>query len=155
MASRRCTENRFVAQLGAALEIAGDAPVRIGELLVLRIGNLLDEGSHLVVEIARELRDGREKSREGRRRVMICDITAIAIVRTWLARRAAEALPPMKTIFLESQIDRRNSAHSGRMFWLNRLLKTVPPGIEHQLACLPPRLCQPAPGHYAAAGQRR
>lgn len=118
-------ENRFVAQLGAALEIAGDAPVRIGELLVLRIGNLLDEGSHLVVEIARELRDGREKSREGRRRVMICDITAIAIVRTWLARRAAELATHEDYLFGEPNRP-SELAHSGRMyFWLNRLLKTV------------------------------
>ncbi|MBH1979078.1 MAG: tyrosine-type recombinase/integrase, partial [Comamonadaceae bacterium] len=117
--------SRFVAQLGAALEIAGDAPLRIGELLVLRIGNVLDEGNHLVVEIARELRDGREKSREGRRRVMICDITSIAIVRTWLARRAAELATHDDYIFGEPNRP-TELAHSGRMyFWLNRLLKTV------------------------------
>lgn len=117
--------SRFVAQLGAALEIVGDAPVRIGELLVLRIGNLLDEGDHLVVEIARELRDGREKSREGRRRVVICDVTAIAIVRAWLARRAAELATHEDYLFGEASRP-TELAHAGRMyFWLNRLLKTV------------------------------
>ncbi|QKD45730.1 tyrosine-type recombinase/integrase [Alicycliphilus denitrificans] len=117
--------SRFVAQLGAALEIVGNAPVRIGELLVLRIGNVLDEGNHLVVEIARELRDGREKSREGRRRVVVCDSTAITIVRAWLARRAAELATHEDYLF--GQPDRPTElAHSGRMyFWLNRLLKTV------------------------------
>lgn len=119
------TGSRFVAQLGAALEIVGDAPVRIGELLVLRIGNVLDEGDHLVVEIARELRDGREKSREGRRRVVIRDITAMAIVRAWLARRAAELATHDDYFF--GQPDRPTElAHSGKMyFWLNLLLKTV------------------------------
>lgn len=114
-----------MAQLGAALEIVGNAPVRIGELLVLRIGNVLDEGDHLVVEIARELRDGREKSREGRRRVTVRDITAMAIVRTWLARRAAELATHEDYLF--GQPDRPTElAHSGRMyFWLNQLLKTV------------------------------
>lgn len=117
--------SRIAAQLGAALEIVGDAPVRIGELLVLRIGNVLDEKSHLVVEIARELRDGREKSREGRRRVMVCDTTAMATVRTWLARRAAELATHEDYLF--GQPDRPTElAHSGKMyFWLNRLLKTV------------------------------
>ena len=117
--------DRFVAQLGAALEIVGNAPVRIGELLVLRIGNVLDEGDHLVVEIARELRDGREKSREGRRRVTVRDITAMEIVRTWLARRAAELATHEDYLF--GQPDRPTElAHSGRMyFWLNQLLKTV------------------------------
>jgi integrase len=102
-----------------------NAPVRIGELLVLRIGNVLDEGDHLVVEIARELRDGREKSREGRRRVTVRDITAMEIVRTWLARRAAELATHEDYLF--GQSDRPTElAHSGRMyFWLNRLLKTV------------------------------
>ena len=99
--------------------------MRIGELLVLRIGNVLDEGDHLVVEIARELRDGREKSHEGRRRVMVCDTTAMAIVRTWLARRAAELAIDQDYLF--GQPDRPTElAHAGKMyFWLNRLLKTV------------------------------
>lgn len=117
--------NRFTAQLRAALEIAGDAPVRIGELLVLRIGNVVDEMDHLVVEIARELRDGREKSREGRRRVVVRDTTALAIVRSWLARRAAELATHEDYLF--GLPDRPTElAHSGRMyFWLNRLLKTA------------------------------
>ena len=123
--ARDAQADRFVAQLGAALEIVGNAPVRIGELLVLRIGNVLDEGDHLVVEIARELRDGREKSHEGRRRVMVCDTTAMAIVRTWLARRAAELAIDQDYLF--GQPDRPTElAYAGKMyFWLNRLLKTV------------------------------
>lgn len=118
-------ENRFSAQLRAALEIAGDAPVRISELLVLRLCNVIDEEDHLVVEIAREIRDGREKSREGRRRVMVRDVTAMATVRAWLDRRAAELAAQDDYLFgLPDQPAKL--AHAGKMyFWLNRLLKTV------------------------------
>lgn len=117
--------NRFSAQLRAALEIVGDAPVRISELLVLRLCNVIDEGDHLVVEIAREIRDGREKSREGRRRVVVRDVTTMATVRAWLDRRAAELAAQDDYLFgLPDQPAKL--AHAGRMyFWLNRLLKTV------------------------------
>ncbi|MFX9081285.1 hypothetical protein ABTN40_19630, partial [Acinetobacter baumannii] len=56
---------------------------------------------------------------------MICDITTIAIVRTWLARRAAELATHEDYLFGEPNRP-SELAHSGRMyFWLNRLLKTV------------------------------
>lgn len=123
--ARDVEESRLCAQLRAALEIAGDAPVRIGELLVLRIGNVIDEEDHLVVEIAREIRDGREKSREGRRRVVVRDVTAMATVRAWLDRRAAELAAQDDYLFgLPDQPAKL--AHAGKIyFWLNRLLKTV------------------------------
>lgn len=117
--------SRFVAQLHTALELAFAAPVRIGELLVLRLHNVVDEGAHLVVEIARELRDGREKSHEGRRRVTIRDAVAMATLRSWLARRHSELAASEDYVFGEPS--RANAlAHAGRMyFWLNQLLKSV------------------------------
>lgn len=81
---------RRVQQLQVAFEIAAHVPLRIKELLMLRLRNVVLEDRYIVIEVAREMRDGREKSKEGRRRVKIHEASAIQVVRGWLQRRRLE-----------------------------------------------------------------
>lgn len=116
---------RFIRQLHAAIAITGNAMLRISELLVLRVMNVIDEGDHLCIEIARQISDGKEKSREGRRRVFITDGEAAATIRQWRARRFDENATPGDYLFGDPS-DPRKIAESGKMyFWMNRLLKSV------------------------------
>ena len=117
--------HRFFLQLKAALAIAGHAPIRARELLVLRLINVIDEGDHVVIEVAREIRDGSEKTSEGRRRLTIRDEEAIKPLRAWLTRRADEAATSQDYLFGDPTQD-QSLCHAGRLyFWLNRLLKSA------------------------------
>jgi integrase len=116
---------RFIRQLNAAMVIAGNAMLRISELLVLRLMNVIDEGDHLCIEIARQISDGKEKSSEGRRRVFIRDAQAVSTIRQWRARRFDENASPTDYLFGQPS-DPRKVAEAGKMyFWMNRLLKSV------------------------------
>lgn len=134
---------RFTHQLHCALEIASNAMVRIRELLVLRLMNVIDEGEHLVIEVAREIRDGKEKSSEGRRRVFIHDTRAVELIRSWLARRLQEQAGPTEYLFGDPS-DPATLAHSGTMyFWLNRLLKSATGDDSISLHCLRRSIASP------------
>ena len=122
---RQAEPTRFTQQLHAALGIAGSAMVRISELRVLRLMNVIDEADHLCIEIARQIRDGREKSSEGRRRVFIREAEAVATIREWRARRFQENASPSDYLFGDPS-DPGKLAEVGKMyFWMNRLLKSV------------------------------
>ena len=116
---------RFTQQLHTALVIAGSAMVRISELRVLRLMNVIAEADHLCIEIARQISDGREKSSEGRRRVFIREAEAVATIRAWRARRFQENASPTDYLFGDPS-DSGKVADAGKMyFWMNRLLKSV------------------------------
>ena len=116
---------RFTQQLGTGFAITGHAMVRISELMVLRLMNVIDEGDHLCIEIARKVSDGKEKSSEGRRRVFIKDAEAVAQIRAWRARRVEENASLSDYLFGDPS-DPKKLADAGKMyFWMNRLLKTV------------------------------
>ena len=82
--------SRFNRSLATAFAIAGNAMVRIGELMVLQMRNIIDEGHAIIIEIARDIRDGKEKSAEGRRRLTITDVDAMNEIREWVKRRKKE-----------------------------------------------------------------
>lgn len=147
--------DRFVAQLGAAL----------GKLSAMRLCALVNSWccalamflmkgiiwwwkSHAGCVTAERSHAG------GRRRVMVCDTTAMAIVRTWLARRAAELAIDQDYLF--GQPDRPTElAHAGKMyFWLNRLLKTVTGDENISLHFIPPYSCQPTLGRDATSSRQ-
>lgn len=114
---------RFIRQLHCTFLIASNAMVRIRELQVLRLMNVIDEEEYLTIEIAREIRDGREKTSEGRRRVFIRDPRAVEQIRTWLAQRLQEQARPSDYLFGDPS-DPSRLADAGKMYyWLNRLLK--------------------------------
>ncbi|MFC5520836.1 hypothetical protein [Polaromonas jejuensis] len=116
---------RFTQQLGTGLAITGHAMVRISELMVLRLMNVIDEGDHLCIEIARQVSDGKEKSSEGRRRVFIKDAESVKQIRAWRARRVQENASPNDYVFGDPS-DPKKLADTGKMyFWMSRLLKTV------------------------------
>lgn len=116
---------RFARQLRTALALAGHAMLRIRELLVLRLSNVIDEGSHLTIEIAREISDGKEKSKAGRRRVHIYYKPAMELIRSWLRQRGFENATPEHYLF-GSPSHPLQLADSGKMyFWMSRLLKAA------------------------------
>ena len=79
--------SRFNQQLAAAAAICGGGMVRRAELTMLRLMNIDDRGDCIVIEIAREIADGTEKSPEGRRRVTIKDPACFGPIRAWIKRR--------------------------------------------------------------------
>lgn len=119
------SNSRFHAQLRCAFSILGATMMRIGELMFLRMENLKDEGDHIMVEVARRMRDGKEKTKEGRRRVFVRDECALKEVRSWLTRRDQEEYLPEELVFC--QLGKPNQvAMPGKFyFWLNKLLKSA------------------------------
>ncbi len=116
---------RFTRQLQTGLALAGHAMLRIRELLVLRLSNVIDESSHLTIEIAREISDGKEKSKAGRRRVHINYKPAMELIRSWLRQRALENATPEHYLF-GNPSHPLQLADSGKMyFWMSRLLKAA------------------------------
>ncbi len=116
---------RFTQQLHTALVIAGSAMVRISELRVLRLMNVIDEANRLCIEVARQISDGREKSSEGRRRVFIREAGAVATIRDWRSRRFQESASPTDYLFGDPSDPAKLSDPGKMYFWMNRLLKAV------------------------------
>ena len=116
---------RFPGQLQTALSIAGCVMVRISELRVLRLMNVIYESDHICIEIAREICDGTEKSAEGRRRVFIREANVIATIRKWCARRVFEKASPGDYLFGDPSEPGKIADYGKMYFWMNRLLKAV------------------------------
>lgn len=116
---------REMRQLSAAFCIAASAMIRISELLVLRLLNVIDEGEHVVIEIAREIRDGKEKSAAGRRRLTITDPLAIAQIRAWLSQRVEENATADHYLFGDPSHPDKLAATGKMYFWMNKLLKAA------------------------------
>ena len=116
---------RFIRQLRTALALAGHGMLRIRELLVLRLYNVVDEGSHFAIEIAREISDGKEKSKAGRRRVRVDFKPAMDLIRCWTRQRKLEEAAPEHYLFGHPSYPLQ-LADSGKMyFWMSRLLKAT------------------------------
>ena len=119
------TSTRFVRQLRAAILITRSAMIRIEELMKLRLLNLIDEGTQLCIEIAREISDGKEKTISGHRRVYVTDAQAMKEIQAWHAQRVQENATPDSYLFGDPS-NPRNIANEGKMYyWMNRLLKDV------------------------------
>jgi integrase len=144
--------SRFGQQLAAAAAICGAGMVRRAELTKLRLMNFDDRGDHVVIEIAREIVDGTEKSPEGRRRVTIKDPACLGPIRCFIKRRGRKKeerkeegvvnAEEENTPNVEKEDENEDAAPGdylfgdpkdpsklrdiGRMlYWLNKLLKAV------------------------------
>lgn len=117
--------SRFVLQLKTAFSICGYAMVRIGEMMVLRCLNILDERNQFVIEISRAVRDGKEKSAEGKRRVFITDPAAVLTLRGWQTRRSEEGANSTDYFFGSPSEPLKIADRGKTYFWMNRLLKEV------------------------------
>lgn len=116
---------REMRQLSTAFCIAAYAMIRISELLVLRLLNVIDEGEHVVIEIAREIQDGKEKSAAGRRRVTIRDPLAAGQIRVWLSQRVEENATAGDYLFGDPSHPDKLAATGKMYFWMNKLLKAA------------------------------
>lgn len=117
--------SRLHDQVRLAFGIAGETMIRYSELIYLRCRNVIDQGGQIVIEIARSLKDGSEKSAAGRRRLQLSDKALCAQLRNWLLRRSAEGAIPGDYLFGDPN-DARKIAHRGQMYYLmNSLLKAA------------------------------
>lgn len=114
---------RFMAQLRAVFAISGYSMIRVSELRLLKLLNLVDEEQQLCIEIARSISDGREKSREGRRRVFIRDESAVSELRRWRTRRIEEGASPNDYVFGDPGNSQRLAEFGKTYFWMNCLVK--------------------------------
>ena len=119
-------EGRLALKISCALAIASHSMVRMRELFFLRILNVQIESSRVVIEIAREIRDGKEKTAEGRRRISVDDPGAVAVITAWHIRRISEAKNDT-TEYLFGDSDHPGSLRCiGKVYyWCNLLLKHV------------------------------
>ncbi len=118
-------KSRLVLQLEVALAIAVHGMIRIAELQLLRIKNIIQHKELIEIEISREIRDGREKSKEGRRRLTVADGFAREKIDAWLARRTVESATKENYLFGDP-VDPSRVAYRGHMqVWLNKLLKAA------------------------------
>lgn len=78
--------------LAIALGIARAEPVRVTEILLIRIGNISKDDAGLEIEIAPSLKFGRLKSSAAQRRVRVSDLKLVEMIWSWrLERKAAGA----------------------------------------------------------------
>lgn len=111
------SESRFKSQLATSVLIASQVMTRVGELKSLRHKSLVKAIDGLVIEIAREIRDGSEKSTEGRRRLFIADSTAIEFIGRWTDRISQESNGN------DASFELLFDGNSKIYYWMNRLLK--------------------------------
>jgi integrase len=81
---------RLNQSLQCALALLEAVPMRVGELISLRIEGFRAVDGEIEVDIAPRLSDPRLKSRESRRRVMVTTPRGVQIVGAWLKRRIEE-----------------------------------------------------------------
>lgn len=119
------TSTRFSRQLHAALSISKSVMIRIQELMKLRLLNVVDEETQLCIEVAREIRDGKEKTTSGRRRVFVKDPGAIELIRKWCAQRISENATPDSYLFGDPSNPEKIADQGKMYFWMNRILQSV------------------------------
>lgn len=84
------TDNRLHSMARCALAIGCVSPVRIGELLWLRLEGVRIYGDLIEIDVAPRLSDPLLKSDESRRRLHIRDRRSISIISSWVTRRRLE-----------------------------------------------------------------
>lgn len=117
---------RLYQQARAALSIGSSAPVRISEVFALRCKNVMIEEGEVTLEIARELRDGSEKTKAGRRRVVIRDPSTVGLILEWLDRRySRDRASPNDLLFGDPEDASQIYQHGRTYYLLNKLLKVA------------------------------
>lgn len=119
------SSDRACAQARVALAIGRECKVRAQEVMTLRCRSISIEDDRVVIEIARDISDGKEKTKEGRRRVSLHDPGAIQVVSDWLKRRSLENALPGDYLFGDPN-DAGRICERGRTYYLmNRLPKVA------------------------------
>ena len=85
-----CGPSRLNQSLQCALAILEAVPMRVGELISLRLEGMRVGNDHIELDIAPKLSDPRLKSRESRRRALVAAPRGVMLIGTWWKRRVAE-----------------------------------------------------------------
>jgi integrase len=120
---------RVNGQVRVANAVASSDSIRSAELWALRCRDVQDHGDHFVIDIARNLKHGAEKTKEGRRRLVVRGERAIQILRAWMELRASEAALPKHLLF--GTKDHPETVHErGKMYYLMNWLPKVATGDD-------------------------
>ncbi len=131
------TDDPLLAEcLQVVLAIASEAPSRAKEILFLRLGNVIDLGYCIEIEIAPSWRFDRLKTPWSQRWLYVCDPEAIEVIRCRIARVKALGMGP-KTLLFCDPVNRQTvyrRAHLSRA--IARLLRAAsgdPDAVGHSL----------------------
>lgn len=116
---------RLAGAIRVTMHIAKEAPSRVSELANLRVGNVLDRGTYLEIEIAPSQRFGRLKSRAAQRRLHVSEPIAMEVIRDWKRQRISTGLGNSALFFgdpIKPDIVYRRAAMSSS---INQLLKAT------------------------------
>ena len=127
--SSACEDKRLGRMAAACFWIARENPVRIQDLLRLRICNLHPyhdaQGPVLEIEVVRDANRGRLKTEDSQRRLFMRNCEGIAHVLAWLAFRQSEAGPPDALVFGERGNDRKVYRQAALHSYVNTMIKRV------------------------------
>lgn len=129
-------DSLLIECLQVVLAIAGEAPSRAKEVQFLRLGNVIDWGHCIEVEIAPSWRNDRLKTPWSQRRLYVCDPAAMAVIRKRVAKVEALRSGP-KTLLFADPLDGKvvyRRAHMSRA--IARLLRAAtgdPQAVAHAL----------------------
>ncbi len=84
-------QTRLIESVSCAFAIGSSAPIRIGELLWLRLEGIRMSDTSIELDIAPLLSDPTLKSTESRRRLLITDPECVAVIRKRVQRRREES----------------------------------------------------------------
>lgn len=125
----RCDDPRLGHMACACFWIARENPVRIQDLLRLRLCNLHlyedERGTVIEIEVARDAGRGRLKTEDSQRRIFVRSDEGIGHLRGWIEQRRKEAAPADALLFGEKGNDRKVYRQAALHSYVNALVKTV------------------------------
>lgn len=131
------TDDPLLAEcLQVVLALAGEAPSRAKEVLFLRLGNVIDRGHCIEVEIAPSWRNDRLKTPWSQRRLYVRDPAAMAVIRKRVAKAEALRTGPKTLLFADpadSNVVYRRAQMSRAIARLLRAASGDPQAVGHSL----------------------
>lgn len=127
--SKLCDDPRLGNMACACFCIAHENPVRIQDLLRLRLCNLNPyedtRGPVIEIEVARDAGRGRLKTEDSHRRLFVRSTEGISHLLMWIDLRRKEAAPSDALLFGEKGNDLKVYRHAALHSYVNALVKTV------------------------------
>lgn len=131
------TDDPLLAEcIQVVLAIAGEAPSRAKEILFLRLGNVIDHGHCIEIEIAPSWRTDRLKTSWSQRRLLVRDPMSMEIIRKRLAKVVALRSGPRTLLFADPAAPRsvyRRAQISQAVARLLRAAMGDPQAVGHSL----------------------
>lgn len=124
-----CDDPRLGRMAAVCFSIARENPVRIQDLLRLRLCSLHlyedAQGTVFEIEVARDAGRGRLKTEDSQRRLFVRSAEGIDRILEWLEQRRKEAAPADALLFGEKGNDRKVYRRAALHSYVNALVKSV------------------------------